>query len=177
MGSFVMEVTKHILHYYDQYFAMKYPFGKLDQVALPDFEAGAVENAGAITYRETLLLADPKTVSEDQKINIAGVIAHEVAHQWFGDLVTMKWWNDIWLNEGFATFMSEKPIEAWKPEWHEELDKPVATDEAMGADSTLSTTPIRTNANADSQPAFSNAAIIYGKTASVLRMVEEWIGP
>ena len=92
-------------------------------VAFPDFSAGAMENTAAITYRETALLLDDKTASLDARENVASVIAHEMAHQWFGDLVTMKWWDDIWLNEGFATWMSWKPMEAWHPEWHNQLDE------------------------------------------------------
>ncbi len=175
LGGFALQAAQASVSFFEQYYGIPYPFGKLDLIGIPDFAAGAMENAGAITFRETDLLSDPKTASVLQQKRVAEVVAHEIAHQWFGDLVTMKWWNDIWLNEGFATFMSEKPIEAWKPEWREDLDKPVATDEALSIDSTLSTQPIRTPSSGES--GFGNAGIIYGKTASVLRMVEQWIGP
>jgi aminopeptidase N/puromycin-sensitive aminopeptidase len=177
MGGFAMEATKHILHYYDQYFAMKYPFHKLDQIAVPDFEAGAMENAGAITYRESLLLADPKTVSEEQKINIAGVIAHEMAHQWFGDLVTMKWWDDIWLNEGFATWMTAKPLEAWKPEWKQNEQVVAEANSAIAGDSVVATRPIHQAAETPAQINALFDGIAYGKTAAVLHMVESYLGP
>jgi aminopeptidase N len=177
MGAFAMEATKHILHYYDQYFAMKYPFHKLDQIAIPDFEAGAMENAGAITYRESLLLADPKTVSEEQKVNIAGVIAHEMAHQWFGDLVTMKWWDDIWLNEGFATWMTAKPLEAWKPEWKQKEQVVAEANTAIAGDSVVATRPIHQEAETPAQINALFDGIAYGKTAAVLHMVESYLGP
>jgi aminopeptidase N/puromycin-sensitive aminopeptidase len=176
MGTFALEATKNILHYYNQYFAMKYPFGKLDQVAIPDFEAGAMENAGAITYRESLLLADPKTVSEEDKVNIAGVIAHEVAHQWFGDLVTMKWWDDIWLNEGFATWMTAKPLEAWKPEWKQNEQVVLESNDSMNGDSVVATRPIHQAAETRGEINALFDGIAYGKTAAVLRMVESYIG-
>jgi aminopeptidase N/puromycin-sensitive aminopeptidase len=177
MGAFAMEATKHILHYYDQYFAMKYPFHKLDQVAIPDFEAGAMENAGAITYRETLLLADPKSISEEQKVDIASTIAHEMAHQWFGDLVTMKWWDDIWLNEGFATWMTAKPLEAWKPEWKQNEQVISETNDAINGDSVVATRPIHQPAETKEEINALFDGIAYGKTASVLRMLESYLGP
>ncbi len=177
MGRIALEQTKHIVHYYNEYFGIKYPFGKLDQVAIPDFQAGAMENAGAITYRETLLLADEKTAPESQKREIASVIAHEIAHQWFGDLVTMKWWDDIWLNEGFATWMSSKPLEAWKPEWKLNEQDVMDDSGSMNVDSVKATRPIH---QAAETPAEINAlfdGIAYGKTAAVLRMVESYVGP
>ena len=118
LTGFALEASENILKFYDQYYAIKYPYGKLDHIVFPDFSAGAMENVAAITYRDSALLIDPKTASYDAKQQVASVIAHEMAHQWFGDLVTMEWWNDIWLNEGFATWMSWKPLEAWKPEWN-----------------------------------------------------------
>ena len=112
------------ISFYDKYYGIKYPFGKLDLIGIPDFEAGAMENAGAITFRETaLLLDDEHGLGRTRSSGVAGVIAHEIAHQWFGDLVTMKWWDDIWLNEGFATFMTAKPLTAWHPEWRVDLDE------------------------------------------------------
>ena len=175
LGGFAMEAAQASIRFFDQYYGIRYPFGKLDLIGIPDFAAGAMENAGAITFRETDLLVDEKSASTLQLKRVAEVVAHEIAHQWFGDLVTMQWWNDIWLNEGFATFMSEKPIEAWKPEWRSDLDRVLQTNEAMMLDSQRSTRPIRTPPG--SEPGFGDFGITYGKTASVLRMVEEWIGP
>ena len=176
LGHFALDAAKASVTFFDRYYGINYPFGKLDLIGIPDFAAGAMENAGAITFRETDLLVDEKSASILTEKRVAEVVSHEIAHQWFGDLVTMTWWDDIWLNEGFATFMSTKPTEAWKPEWRVDLDKPAATDEALNIDSQRSTQPIRTPANAEGS-GFSNAGIIYGKTAAVLRMVEEWIGP
>ncbi len=100
LGRFAVSAAEFILHYYDTYFGIKYPMPKLDMIALPDFEAGAMENFGAITYRETDLLIDPKTATLDQKKRVAVVVAHEMAHQWFGDMVTMQWWNNIVAERG-----------------------------------------------------------------------------
>ena len=142
MGQFALETAEHVLHYYDDYFSVKYPYGKLDLVGIPDFSAGAMENTACITFREVLLQIDEKHGSVQMKKEIAGVIAHEMAHQWFGDLVTMEWWNDVWLNEGFATWMSSKPIEQWKPEWQFNLDDVSDTERTMETDSLASTRPI-----------------------------------
>jgi len=103
-------------------------------IGLPDFAAGAMENTGLITYREVILLLDDKKASVGLHREVATVIAHEIAHQWFGDLVTMKWWDDIWLNEGFATWMENKAVAAWKPEWHLELDDVQGTIGSLGVD-------------------------------------------
>src|SRR5438067_4562595 len=115
LGRFALASAEATVKFYDNYFGIKYPFGKLDLIGIPDFEAGAMENAGAITFRETALLLDDKTASVERQKGVASTIAHEIAHMWFGDLVTMAWWDDIWLNEGFATFMTRKPLEAWHP--------------------------------------------------------------
>jgi aminopeptidase N len=162
---FALEAAEHILHFYDQYFQIKYPFGKLDIVAAPDFAAGAMENAGAVFYRERLLLIDDKTASLSAHQSVAGVLAHEMAHQWFGDLVTMEWWNDLWLNEGFATWMGGKPIRAWKPDWAS-----VDVVGAMEIDSIRMPPPVR------STLAEPPTDIVYGKAANVLRMMEAYEG-
>jgi aminopeptidase N len=174
LGHFSLGAAQASLRFFNRYYAIPYPFGKLDLIGIPDFAAGAMENVGAITFRETDLLIDEKTASALVQKRVAEVVAHEIAHQWFGDLVTMKWWNDIWLNEGFATFMSAKPIEEWKPEWRGELDTTVQTDNALNVDSQLSTRPIRLPAT--SEGGIGDATITYDKTSSVFRMVEEWIG-
>jgi aminopeptidase N len=176
MGKFALESAEHILSYYDKYFGIKYPYGKLDLIGLPDFSAGAMENTGCITFREVILLIDEQHGSIGLKKTIASVIAHEMAHQWFGDLVTMKWWDDIWLNEGFATWMSSKPVEAWKPEWHFELDDVSDAGGTMNVDSLANTRPIHQAAETPAQIQELFDGIAYGKAAAVLHMLEAYLG-
>lgn len=177
LTGYALEASENILRSYNKYYSIKYPYEKLDHIVFPDFSAGAMENVGAITYRESALLINEKTASYDAKQQVAGVIAHEMAHQWFGDLVTMKWWNDIWLNEGFATWMELKPLESWKPEWNMGQQEIGQTLSALVSDSVPSVRTIRANAEspADIQALFDGIA--YGKAASVLRMVEAYVGP
>src|ERR1700674_279201 len=176
MGKYALESAEHILSYYDKYFGIKYPYGKLDLVGLPDFSAGAMENTGCITFREVILLIDEKQGSVDLKKTIASVIAHEMAHQWFGDLVTMEWWDDIWLNEGFATWMSSKPVEAWKPEWNFNLDDVSQAGRTMNVDSLANTRPIHQAADTPAQIQELFDGIAYGKAAAVLHMLEAYLG-
>ncbi len=176
MGRFALEAAEHVLSYYDKYFNIKYPYGKLDLIGLPDFSAGAMENTGCITFREVILLIDEKQGSGELKKEIASVIAHEMAHQWFGDLVTMKWWDDIWLNEGFATWMSSKPLEAWKPEWNRNLDDVSYTGSTLSTDSLVNTRPIHQAAETPAQIQELFDGIAYGKAAAVLRMLESYLG-
>ncbi len=176
MGTFALDVATNVLKYYDHYFGIKYPYGKLDLIGLPDFSAGAMENTGCITFREVILLIDEKQGSIGLKKQIASVIAHEMAHQWFGDLVTMKWWDDIWLNEGFATWMSSKPIEAWKPEWNFNLDDVSDTGNTLNVDSLVNTRPIHQAAETPAQILELFDGIAYGKAAAVLRMLESYLG-
>jgi aminopeptidase N/puromycin-sensitive aminopeptidase len=177
LGKVALESAEHILHFYNQYYSIKYPYGKLDVLASPDFSAGAMENTADIVYREVLLLVDERTASPDFRKLVADVLAHEMAHQWFGDLVTMKWWDDIWLNEGFATWMSPKPVRAWHPEWNNRLDEVQSDNDAKGVDSLLATRAIRTPANTPAEISALFDGIAYNKTAAVLRMVESYVGP
>jgi len=176
MGRFALDAAVFALKYYDQYFDIKYPYGKLDLIGLPDFSAGAMENTGCITFREILLLINEKTGSIGLKKQIAETVTHEMAHQWFGDLVTMEWWDDIWLNEGFATWMESKPVEAWKPEWHVELDDVAGTGNTLNLDSLGATRPIHQAAETPAQIQELFDGIAYGKAAAVLRMIEAYLG-
>jgi aminopeptidase N/puromycin-sensitive aminopeptidase len=173
--KYALDQSVGILKFYNRYYGIKYPFGKLDHIAIPDFEAGAMENTAAITYRETALLIEPNA-PEDRKREVAVVIAHEMAHQWFGDLVTMQWWNDIWLNEGFATWMETKPVAAMHPEWNMAEEDAFSATEAMRTDSLANTRPIRQQASTSGEINELFDAIAYNKTAAVLRMVENYIG-
>ena len=172
-----LDVAKYVLHYYNNYFGIPYPLKKLDLIGLPDFEAGAMENFGAITYRETDLLIDPKTATDAAKKNVALVIAHETAHQWFGDLVTMKWWDNLWLNEGFATWMENKPVAAMHPEWN--IDQVVANDEdgTLDLDAQPTTRAIRAKADTPDEINQMFDGIAYGKASDVLLTVENYLGP
>jgi aminopeptidase N len=177
LTGFSLEAAEQQLAFYNNYFGIKYPFGKLDIVAVPDFAAGAMENAGAITFRERLLLVDPERASLAMLKRVAGVISHEIAHQWFGNLVTMKWWDDIWLNEGFATWIASKPLAAWRPEWKVELDDAADTQSALGLDALRTTRPIRMSVETPDEINEVFDGIAYEKTAGVLRMVEGSAGP
>ncbi|HTZ96873.1 MAG TPA: M1 family aminopeptidase [Terriglobales bacterium] len=176
LGNFALQAAEFNLHFYDQYFGIKYPYGKLDLVGIPDFSAGAMENSGCITFREVLLLVD-KNTGISLKKTVASVIAHEMAHQWFGDLVTMKWWDDKWLNEGFATWMSSKPVNAWKPEWEVNVDNTSDAVNSLDLDSLVNTHPIHQPQETQEQVIESDDAITYGKAAAVLRMLESYLGP
>jgi len=186
LGRYALEATAQILQYYNDYFGVPYPLPKLDQIALPGGFGGAMENWGGITYYESALLFDPKNSSAETKQNIYEVLAHEMAHQWFGDLVTMAWWDNLWLNEGFASWMGTKCTAHFNPQWEVWLRREsprdptrrvgIAKEAAMEGDARSTTHPIQqliaTEAEANS--AFDD--ITYKKGQSFLRMLESFLG-
>ncbi|MDE1770365.1 MAG: M1 family metallopeptidase [Thaumarchaeota archaeon] len=176
-GKLSLEFTKQFLSYFEKYFKIAYPLPKLDMIAIPDFASGAMENWGAITFRETILLYDPKTSSTETKQHIAEVIAHEIAHQWFGNLVTMKWWNDLWLNESFATFMATKAVDTLYPEW-DFWDQFLISEMTGGLslDSLKSSHPIDVPVKSPSDVRQIFDEISYNKGGCVLMMLENFIG-
>ena len=177
LTHYALHVAEFALHYYDTYFGIQYPLQKLDLIALPDFEAGAMENFGAITFRETDLLLNPKTASIGARQNVATVVAHEMSHQWFGDLVTMNWWDNIWLNEGFATWMETKAAGVMHPDW--DMPDVVAMNEqdTLDYDAAPTTHPIRAHASTPAQINQLFDTISYYKAGAVLLMVENYLGP
>ena len=177
LTAFALTAAQQQVAFFNEYFGIPYPYEKLDIIGVPDFAAGAMENAGAITFRERLLLADEQTASIAIRKSVASVISHELAHQWFGNLVTMKWWDDIWLNEGFATWAANKPLAAWKPEWNMALNAATETQAAIGLDSMRSTRAIHTAVNTPAEIGEVFDLIAYQKTAGVLGMVEAYVGP
>jgi len=176
-GRLALDLTKKFLREYEKYFGIKYPLEKLDLLAIPDFASGAMENWGAITFRETILLYDPKSSSTRTKQHIAEVISHELAHQWFGNLVTMRWWNDLWLNESFATFMATKVVDRFYPEW-ELWDQFLgdAMNDAMGLDALKSSHPIDVKVQKPSEIREIFDSISYDKGGCILRMLEHYVG-
>jgi len=175
--GYALEVSERCMKYFNQYFGIRYPFEKLDMIGLPDFSAGAMENTGLITYRQAELQLDDKHASVELRKRVALVIAHEMAHQWFGDLVTMQWWDDIWLNEGFASWMETKAVGAWKPEWHFELEDVEDTTASLNSDSLHNTRPIHAAAETPAEIQELFDGIAYDKSAAVLRMLEAYLGP
>jgi len=171
-----LESAEQVMKFYNGYFAIKYPYGKLDVLAVPDFAAGAMENTAAIFYRETDLLADAASASVSTRKTIASVLAHEMAHQWFGDLVTMAWWDDLWLNEGFATWMANHPLAAWKPDWNIPVDEAMENQQALGVDSLKTTRAVRARVDTPAEIEEAFDAIAYQKGAAVLRMIESYVG-
>ena len=176
LGHVALESAQQIMKFYNSYYAIKYPFGKLDVLAVPDFAAGAMENTAAIFYREADLLADANVASVDTRKKIMSILAHEMAHQWFGDLVTMEWWDDIWLNEGFATWMANKPLAALRADWNVPVDEANEDQTALSLDSLKSTRPIHSDVSEPSQIDEAFDVIAYQKGAAVLRMVEQYVG-
>ncbi len=176
LTEFALEIGAHSLRYYQKYYGIPYPSDKVDMLALPDFAAGAMENLGCITYRENLLLADPKTATQFELQNLADVVAHEVAHMWFGDLVTMRWWNGIWLNEAFATFMEIACCDAFRPDWQRWTTFSLERSMAFETDSLASTRSVEfpVEAPADCDGMFD--VLTYQKGGSLLRMLEQYLG-
>ena len=173
LTRFALEIGAFSLDYFERYYGMPYPGDKLDMLAIPDFAAGAMENLGAITYRETALLVDETAASHTERERVADVVAHEVAHMWFGDLVTMLWWNGIWLNEAFATFMELLAVDAWKPEWKRWTTFGVSRAAAMAVDGLHHTRPIEFEVRAPRDCEAMFDLLTYEKGASVLRMLEQ----
>jgi alanyl aminopeptidase len=175
-AKYAAAVTPQLLATLEGYFGIPYPYEKLDSVAVP-LMGGAMENAGLITYSQSLILSKPSLESLAWRRRYASVAAHEMAHMWFGDLVTTAWWNDIWLNEAFATWMSTKTLETWKPEWHADVSAAVAGQGAMDADSLVSARRIRQPVDSNSDIANAFDTITYEKGAAVIAMFEHWLGP
>ena len=177
LGTAALRYAEEILKYYNQYYGTPYPFGKLDIVGLPDFEAGAMENTAAIFYRESDLFIDEKNSAAAAKETVFEILAHEMAHQWFGDLVTMKWWDNVWLNESFATWMELKPSQALHPEWNAALGAVEATNLALNFDALQNTHPIHASAETPDEINELFDPISYEKGAAVLRMIETYVSP
>uniref|UniRef100_A0A673C3E0 Aminopeptidase n=1 Tax=Sphaeramia orbicularis TaxID=375764 RepID=A0A673C3E0_9TELE len=174
--TFALDAAVKLLDFYDDYFDIPYPLPKQDLAAIPDFQSGAMENWGLTTYRETGLLFDPKRSSASDKMGIAKVIAHELAHQWFGNLVTMEWWNDLWLNEGFAKFMEYISLDITYPELQDDffLGK---CFEAMEVDSLSSSHPVSTPVENPTQIQEMFDDVSYDKGACILNMLRDFLTP
>jgi aminopeptidase N len=164
------------LRFYADYYGIPYPGEKMDKIAIPDFAWGAMENLGAVTYRETALLLDLERATQVEMMRIAEVIAHEIAHMWFGDLVTMKWWNGIWLNEAFATFASMKCVDAYRPDWKVWLDFSASRVNSMETDAAGSTRAVEFPVGSPEEANEMFDTLTYEKGSSVLRMIEQYLG-
>jgi puromycin-sensitive aminopeptidase len=176
LTPFAVEAGAFSLEFFARYYGIPYPGDKMDMIAIPDFAAGAMENLGAVTYRETALLVDREHAARAELERVADVVAHELAHMWFGDLVTMKWWNGIWLNEAFATFMEMLAVDAWKPAWERWVSFGISRAAAMQTDGLRSTRPIEYPVRAPDEAAGMFDILTYEKGAAVLRMLEQYLG-
>ncbi len=176
LTEWAKQIGSFSLKFFAGYYGIPYPGDKLDLIAIPDFAAGAMENLGAITFRETALLADDKTASRAELERVADVVSHENAHMWFGDLVTMRWWNGIWLNEAFATFMEMLAVDAWKPQWKRWESFGVSRGAAMAIDALKSTRSIEYTVLSPEDCRSMFDVLTYEKGASVLRMLEQFLG-
>lgn len=176
LSEFALDCGAFALRYFSEYFDINYPGDKVDLVAIPDFAFGAMENVGCITFRETLLLIDPNSATQPELQRAADVINHELAHMWFGDLVTMKWWNGLWLNEAFATFMEMRCTDAYKPEWQRWVDFGIGRSAAFDTDATAATRPIEFEVVSPEDAEGMFDILTYEKGAAVVRMLEQHLG-
>ena len=177
-GRFALDTSVKLLSFFNDYFGIPYPLEKLDHIAIPDFAAGAMENWGAVTYRETALLVDPLNSSAGTRQRVAEVVAHEMAHMWFGDLVTMKWWDDLWLNESFASWMGTKAVDWLFPEWEMWTQfVNMDTNRALSLDGLKNSHPIEQEVENPAEVSQLFDAISYSKGASVIRMLEQFLSP
>ena len=177
-GRFALETSARMLGFFNEYFGIPYPLEKLDHIAIPDFAAGAMENWGCITYRETALLVDPENSSAGTRQRVAEVVAHEMAHMWFGDLVTMDWWDDLWLNESFASWMGTKAVDWAFPEWEMWTQfVNMDTNRALSLDGLKNSHPIEQEVKDPAEISQLFDAISYSKGASVIRMLEQFLTP
>ncbi|HET8931750.1 MAG TPA: M1 family metallopeptidase [Acidimicrobiales bacterium] len=177
LTGFGLDIGASALRTFTEYYGIDYPGDKVDLVAIPDFAFGAMENLGCITFRETALLVDPDVATQPELERVADVVAHELAHMWFGDLVTMRWWNGIWLNEAFATFMEMFAVDRFRPEWQRWSTFALSRSAAFDTDALAATRPIEypVESPADAEGMFD--ILTYEKGASVLRMLEQHLGP
>ncbi len=172
-----LEEAARILSYFEDYFGISYPGDKLDHIGIPDFAAGAMENLGCITYREELLLAHPTKASPVEQLNVNNTIAHETAHMWFGDMVTMRWWNGLWLNEAFATFMSNVATDALHPAWDIWTQFGRGRDFALTVDALETTRAVEFPVHSPAEVSSMFDVLTYQKGVSILRMMEQYLSP
>jgi puromycin-sensitive aminopeptidase len=177
LARFALDVGRFSVEWFTDYYGLPYPDRKIDHVAVPDFAQGAMENLGCITYREHVLLVDPDHATHQELLDVAETVAHELAHMWFGDLVTMRWWNGIWLNEAFATFMSWLCVDAYRPDWHVWSAFQRLRSTAFEIDALGSTRAIEYPVRSPDDASGMFDALTYTKGAAVLRMLEQWLGP
>lgn len=178
-GRYALDAAARLLPWYDRYFGTPYPLPKLDMIAGPGGSQffGAMENWGAIFYFERVLLADPRFATEAERQRVFGTVAHEIAHQWFGNLVTMRWWDDLWLNEGFASWMATRVTAELHPEWSPWLQAQLARERAMRLDARATTHPVIQRVDTAEQAAQAFDRITYDKGQAVIRMLEAYVGP
>ncbi|XP_053613165.1 glutamyl aminopeptidase-like isoform X2 [Plodia interpunctella] len=174
--DFALEVGRRVMEFYIKYYEVPFPLPKLDMIAIPDFQPGAMEHWGLVTYRDVTLLMDEATASSTDKITVANVVTHELAHMWFGNLVTMKWWDDLWLNEGFATYMQTLSLNAVEPTWSMPDQFLFRLHEVLKRDAGLSSHPIQQKVNSPDDIVAMFDPISYVKGAAVLRMLEGFVG-
>ncbi len=176
LTDFALESGAFSLRFFEEYYGIPYPAEKLDLVAVPDFAFGAMENLGCVTFREALLLLDPERSTQAELMRVADVVAHEIAHMWFGDLVTMSWWNGIWLNEAFATFMAIVAVDAFRPEWERWTQFSLERSMALDVDALQNTRPIEYPVASPQDAEGMFDLLTYEKGGSVLRMLEQYLG-
>ena len=176
-ARYALDAAEQLLRYYNDYFGRKYPLPKLDLVAAPGDVSGSMENWGAILFTQTNVIVDPKLSGAADQQSVYRVVAHEMAHLWSGDLVTMAWWDDLWLNEGFASWMATKATDHFHPEWRPMLSALADKDEAMRLDARIATHPIVQPIATVAQAEQAFDAITYKKGEAVIRMLEAYAGP